>query len=156
VVQVEPPDDGVPADGQPAGADAGWLVVDALNVIGSRPTGWWRDRPAAIRAFAATLRRYAERTGTPITVVVDGRPLPDLSEGRHGPLEVSYARRSGTTPPTTASSSCWSNAASRRVWSPPTATCGSAWRRWAGARSALGRCCGRWTGSTRTGSSGSS
>lgn len=95
MIQVEPPDDGVPADGQPAGADAGWLVVDALNVIGSRPTGWWRDRPAAIRAFAATLRRYAERTGTPITVVVDGRPLPDLSEGRHGPLEVSYARRSG-------------------------------------------------------------
>ncbi|HZO65158.1 MAG TPA: hypothetical protein VFB74_09150 [Kribbellaceae bacterium] len=25
------------------------LVVDAANVIGSRPDGWWRDWPAAIR-----------------------------------------------------------------------------------------------------------
>jgi hypothetical protein len=23
------------------------LVIDAANVIGSRPTGWWRDRPGA-------------------------------------------------------------------------------------------------------------
>jgi hypothetical protein len=24
------------------------LVIDAANVIGSRPTGWWRDRPGAV------------------------------------------------------------------------------------------------------------
>jgi len=25
------------------------LIVDAANVVGSRPDGWWRDRPAAAR-----------------------------------------------------------------------------------------------------------
>ncbi|HEX7744396.1 MAG TPA: hypothetical protein VF462_03920, partial [Micromonosporaceae bacterium] len=25
------------------------LAVDAANVIGARPDGWWRDRPAAAR-----------------------------------------------------------------------------------------------------------
>lgn len=72
-----------------------WIVVDALNVIGSRPTGWWRDRPGAIRTLVSRLRSYAERHQAVVTVVIDGRPLPDLPEGPHGPLEVAYARRSG-------------------------------------------------------------
>ena len=29
----------------------GMLIIDAGNVIGSRPTGWWRDRPGAARRF---------------------------------------------------------------------------------------------------------
>ena len=33
------------------------LVVDAANVIGSRPTGWWRDRPGAARRFAEQVRK---------------------------------------------------------------------------------------------------
>jgi predicted RNA-binding protein with PIN domain len=77
-----------------AGEDPGWLVVDAMNVIGSRPTGWWRNRPGAIRDLVDKLRRYAEQTGA-VTVVIDGRPLPDLPEEGHGPLEVRYARRKG-------------------------------------------------------------
>jgi hypothetical protein len=32
------------------------LLVDAANVIGSRPTGWWRDRAGAARSFVARLR----------------------------------------------------------------------------------------------------
>ena len=32
------------------------LAVDAVNVIGSRPTGWWRDRPGAARRFAERVR----------------------------------------------------------------------------------------------------
>jgi hypothetical protein len=31
------------------------VVVDAANVVGSRPDGWWRDRPAAARRFAGQL-----------------------------------------------------------------------------------------------------
>jgi predicted RNA-binding protein with PIN domain len=72
-----------------------WVLVDALNVIGSRPTGWWRDRPGAIRSLVSRLRKYAERRHAAVTVVIDGRPLPDLPEGPYGPLEVSYARRPG-------------------------------------------------------------
>ena len=71
------------------------MIVDAMNVIGSRPTGWWRDRPGAIREFVARLRAYADHHETPVTVVIDGRPLPDLPEGQYGYLEVCYARRAG-------------------------------------------------------------
>ena len=31
------------------------VVVDAANVIGSRPDGWWRDRPGAARRLAGRL-----------------------------------------------------------------------------------------------------
>jgi predicted RNA-binding protein with PIN domain len=55
-----------------------WLV-DGMNVIGSRPTGWWRDRPKAMRELLEELRRLAESTGDEVTVVFDGRPR-ELSE----------------------------------------------------------------------------
>ncbi|HEU5306402.1 MAG TPA: hypothetical protein VFW97_03685 [Acidimicrobiia bacterium] len=32
------------------------MLVDAANVIGSRPTGWWRDRAGAARRFADAVR----------------------------------------------------------------------------------------------------
>jgi predicted RNA-binding protein with PIN domain len=53
-----------------------WLV-DGMNVIGSRPTGWWRDRSGAMRELAADLERYASETGDEVTVVFDGRPAQD-------------------------------------------------------------------------------
>ena len=36
--------------------DLGLLVIDAANVIGSRPTGWWRDRPGAAQRFTEQVR----------------------------------------------------------------------------------------------------
>jgi len=71
------------------------LVVDALNVIGSRPTGWWRDRPGAVRRLHARLVQLRAADGTPVLLVVDGRPLADLPEGTDGGVEVRYARRAG-------------------------------------------------------------
>ncbi len=78
-----------------AASDPAALIVDALNVIGSRPDGWWRDRPGAIRALVARLRVYAAASGTPLTVVIDGRPVADLPEGEHDGVEVFYATRRG-------------------------------------------------------------
>jgi hypothetical protein len=51
------------------------LVVDAANVIGSRPTGWWRDRPRAARDFVAAVRAavVAGLLRPPVTVVLEGR-----------------------------------------------------------------------------------
>jgi predicted RNA-binding protein with PIN domain len=46
------------------------LVVDGMNVIGSRPDGWWRDRKGAQRALVERLAAL----GAPVTVVFDGRP----------------------------------------------------------------------------------
>jgi predicted RNA-binding protein with PIN domain len=50
------------------------MLVDGLNVIGSRPDGWWRDRTGAMRRLVAALDRLAARDGDEPTVVLDGRP----------------------------------------------------------------------------------
>jgi predicted RNA-binding protein with PIN domain len=50
-------------------------MVDAMNVIGSRPTGWWRDRRGAMAGLVEELGRYADATGEPVTVVLDSRPF---------------------------------------------------------------------------------
>jgi predicted RNA-binding protein with PIN domain len=78
------------------GADARRrLVVDGNNVIGSRPDGWWRDRPGAARRLVAELDEFAKRTGDHVMVVFDGRPGPGLAEGPHDLVHVVYARRAG-------------------------------------------------------------
>jgi hypothetical protein len=49
------------------------LVMDAANVIGSRPTGWWRDRPGATRVFTERVRATvtAGRLDRPVTIVLE-------------------------------------------------------------------------------------
>jgi predicted RNA-binding protein with PIN domain len=71
------------------------LVVDAMNVIGSRPTGWWRDRDAAVRLLVERLQALAASSGDQVTLVVDGRPQAELPEGDHGGVRVLYAPRAG-------------------------------------------------------------
>ena len=68
------------------------LVVDGMNVIGTRPDGWWRDRAGATRRLLARLHALHDATGDPVTVVLDGRPLPDVPEGDHDGVHVLYAR----------------------------------------------------------------
>lgn len=69
-----------------------WLVVDAMNVIGSRPDGWWHDREGAVRDLVEAIRAAASGLSADrITIVVDGqgedRPLDE-----HG-VEVVRAGR---------------------------------------------------------------
>ena len=49
---------------------ARWLV-DGMNVIGSRPDGWWRDRRAAKRRLLEELEKLHEE----VTVVFDEKGL---------------------------------------------------------------------------------
>jgi predicted RNA-binding protein with PIN domain len=63
-------------------------IVDGMNLIGSRPDGWWRDRPRAMRELVEALRVLDE----PVTVVFDGRPF-ELADT--GPVEVLFASRRG-------------------------------------------------------------
>jgi predicted RNA-binding protein with PIN domain len=67
-------------------------VIDGMNVIGSRPTGWWRDRPRAMRELVDELTAFAEETGEPVAVLLDGKPF-DL-EGGDG-VTVRFASRRG-------------------------------------------------------------
>ena len=59
-----------------------------MNVVGSRPDGWWRDRRAAMRRLVEELERFAAETGDELTVVFDGRPF-ELDEG--GRVKVGFA-----------------------------------------------------------------
>ena len=71
------------------------LLVDGMNIIGSRPDGWWRDRDGAVRRLLARLQVLARASDDTFTLVLDGRPLTDLPEGEHDGVEVAYARRRG-------------------------------------------------------------
>jgi predicted RNA-binding protein with PIN domain len=70
------------------------LIVDGMNVIGSRPDKWWNDPDRAVRRFIEELDRHGSRTGEDITVVFDRQP-PDVSPGRHGTITVAFASRRG-------------------------------------------------------------
>jgi len=62
-----------------------------MNVIGSRPDGWWRDRRGAMRRLVEELAALTRAGAEPVTVVLDGRPF-DLDGG---PVEVRFASRRG-------------------------------------------------------------
>jgi hypothetical protein len=75
----------------------GMLLVDAANVIGSRPTGWWRDRPGAARHFAESVRASvcAGRLEAPVVLVVEGRARAGVDEGDVDGVEVVHAAGEG-------------------------------------------------------------
>jgi predicted RNA-binding protein with PIN domain len=64
-----------------------WLV-DGMNVIGSRPDGWWRDRRGAMERLIEELEAFAVASGDDVSVVFDGRPFPLEGGGR---VEVGFA-----------------------------------------------------------------
>ena len=70
------------------------VIVDGNNVMGSRPDGWWRDKPGAAKRLVGELQEYSARTGDRIAVVFDGRPHAGLPEGVHEGVLVAYANRS--------------------------------------------------------------
>jgi hypothetical protein len=49
------------------------LVVDAANVVGSRPDGWWRDRPGAAARLVAALG--------PVAVILEGAARSGVAAG---------------------------------------------------------------------------
>lgn len=64
-----------------------WLV-DGMNVIGSKPDGWWRDRTGAMRRLLAALDDLGEETW----LVLDGEPR---SLGDEGHVTVVWAPEPG-------------------------------------------------------------
>ncbi len=64
--------------------------IDAMNVIGSRPDGWWRDREGAMRRLVEDVRAWADED---VTVVLDAGP--DDLIGTVGRVTVIRAPRRG-------------------------------------------------------------
>lgn len=73
------------------------LVIDAANVIGSHPTGWWRDRPGAARVFTERVRAsvIAGRLGAPVTIVLEGQARTGAAEVNEEGVAVVHAPAGG-------------------------------------------------------------
>jgi predicted RNA-binding protein with PIN domain len=67
-------------------------VVDAMNVIGSRPDGWWRERHAAIDRLVRQLDRWAAETQERLTVVLEQPPSRQLPAEQ---IEIAWAPQPG-------------------------------------------------------------
>jgi hypothetical protein len=70
------------------------LLIDAANVFGSRPTGWWRDRAGAARDLVARLRANDHLPG-PIVIVLEGAGRHGVEEGIANRVEVVHAPGEG-------------------------------------------------------------
>jgi len=61
-----------------------------MNVIGSRPDGWWRDRHAAMVRLVDLLERWVAVEGDDVVVVFERPPSPPI---RSSVVEVAHAPR---------------------------------------------------------------
>ncbi len=66
-------------------------LVDGMNVIGSRPDGWWRDLDGAVVRLAQCLAAWRAAEEVEATVVYDGSPPSGLNEIDLGGLEAAFA-----------------------------------------------------------------
>jgi hypothetical protein len=73
------------------------LLIDAANVVGSRPTGWWRDRAGAADQFVGRVRAAtaASRLSSPVVVVLEGVARRGVAEGVTDGVEVVHAPGQG-------------------------------------------------------------
>ena len=66
-----------------------WLI-DGMNVIGTRPDGWWKNRDQAMVSLVDLLERWAAAEGEDVTVVFERPPRPTI---RSTVIEVAHAPR---------------------------------------------------------------
>ena len=71
------------------------VFVDANNIIGSRPDGWWRDRAGAARRLVAEIIPLALDHSGQWTIVFDGRESPCMPSSPEclTAVHTGYARR---------------------------------------------------------------
>ncbi|HZU40114.1 MAG TPA: NYN domain-containing protein [Solirubrobacteraceae bacterium] len=65
-------------------------LIDGMNVIGTRPDGWWRDRDGAMLRLVKQLEGWAAHEGEDVTVVFERPPSPPI---RSTVIEVAHAPR---------------------------------------------------------------
>jgi uncharacterized protein YaiI (UPF0178 family) len=59
-----------------------------MNVIGTRPDGWWRDRDAAMLRLVDLLERWAASENEDVTVVFERKPSPPI---RSTVIDIAHA-----------------------------------------------------------------
>ena len=70
------------------------LVVDAANVVGSRPDGWWKDRPGAARRLHEQLL-VADLPYDDVVLVLEGAAKGGVKPGRDGHVRTVHAKGEG-------------------------------------------------------------
>ncbi|MFC7493467.1 MULTISPECIES: NYN domain-containing protein [unclassified Nocardioides] len=70
------------------------LVVDAANVVGSRPDGWWKDRAGAARRLHESLL-VADTAYDEIVLVLEGQAKGGVKAGRDGHVRTVHAAGQG-------------------------------------------------------------
>lgn len=70
------------------------LVVDAANVVGSVPDGWWRDRAGAARRLHERLL-VADTPYDEIVLVLEGGAKAGVRAGRDAHVRTVHAPRDG-------------------------------------------------------------
>lgn len=70
------------------------LVVDAANVVGTRPDGWWKDRAGAARRLHEQLM-VADTAYDVIVLVLEGEAKGGVRAGRDAHVRTVHARGSG-------------------------------------------------------------
>jgi predicted RNA-binding protein with PIN domain len=66
-----------------------WLI-DGMNVIGTRPDRWWKDRHGAMVRLVDLLERWVAVSGEDVTVVFEQPPSPPILSTV---VEVAHAPR---------------------------------------------------------------
>ncbi len=61
-----------------------------MNVIGTRPDAWWKDRHAAMVGLVDMLERWVAGNGEDVTVVFEQPPRPPI---RSTVIEIAHAPR---------------------------------------------------------------
>ncbi|RYE75106.1 MAG: hypothetical protein EOO74_10540 [Myxococcales bacterium] len=70
------------------------LVVDAANVVGSRPDGWWKDRAGAARRLHDLLLT-ADLSYDEVVLVLEGQAKGGVKAGRDLHVRVVHAPKDG-------------------------------------------------------------
>ena len=70
------------------------LLVDGANVVGSRPTGWWRDRAGAAKRLHEALAG-ADLGYDAVVLVLEGAAKPGQPVGQRGCVHTVHAPASG-------------------------------------------------------------
>lgn len=73
---------------------ASTLVVDAANVVGSRPDGWWKDRAGAARRLHERLL-VADTAYDEVVLVLEGAAKSGVRAGRDGHVRTVHSHGHG-------------------------------------------------------------
>ncbi|HXZ61255.1 MAG TPA: hypothetical protein VEG62_00840, partial [Acidimicrobiales bacterium] len=73
------------------------LLIDTANVVGSRPTGWWRDRAGATRQLVDRVRsaRANHQLQGPVVMVLEGVARQAMDEGLVDGVAIVHATGGG-------------------------------------------------------------